>query len=661
MSEFLSFTVIGVTLGAIYALVATGLVVTYTTTGIFNFAQGAVGMIAAYTFYELWQVWNWPLVLALAVVLLVEMPVMAVVVEFVFMRRLHGASTERTLMVTLGLLLILLGVATALWNPANGAIRTVPFFFAITDQVRILGVNVTYQQLLTVVAAVVVVVALQWFFRAFRIGVAMRAVVDDPDLVAMAGARPYRISQMGWALGFFMAGLAGVLLAPSLSTSGLDITTLTLLVVNGYAAAVVGRLRNLPMTLAGALILGLATAYASGYLPGHIPQSLDPVIPEILPAVYLVLALLALPSARLAAAGRIPSFAPPRVSSLPMSVVGAALVVVAAMAVAPLMSGLTLDTTSLGLALGLVALSLVLLTGYAGQVSLCQLTIMGIGAFTMGKIAGGSSWLGFLAAIGVSAAVGALLALPAMRLRGLYLALATLAFAEAAYYAFFENSSIFGFGGSIYVGRLGFFGQHYVGDRLFFVELAMAFGLASVLVLAIRRSIFGRRLVALNDSHAAYATLGLNANWTKVAVFAVSAALAGVGGCLYAGQQGGISGNDVQFFSSATLLLLVVIVGIRTVSGALAGGLAAAWLPVAQVHLPTAFAGLTGLVAGVGIVLIGRSQDGVLGLALPWVRQRTGWFTTEEAGAGAGESGGPQGEEKGSEVLVGEGRLGVVD
>jgi branched-chain amino acid transport system permease protein len=646
MTEFLEFTVVGLVSGAIYAVAATGLVVTYTSTGVFNFAQGAVGMFAAFSFWQLWQGWHWPLAVSLLVVLLIEMPVMAVGVEVGFMRRLHGASTVRMLMITLGLLLILVGVATALWKPTEQ--RVVPAFFSITQNVSVFGVNVNYQQLLTVAVAVAMAVGLWVFFRFARIGIAMRAVVDDPDLVALAGAKPYRVSQMGWALGFCLAGVAGVLLAAQVSSTGLDINTLTLLVVNAYAAAVVGRLRSLPLTFLGAMLLGLSVAYASGYLPQYLPQSwsnLETVLPEIIPVVFLFVAILVLPSARLRAVGRLPSFTPPRVATLRQSVVGAVAVVAGALVVSQLMSGFILETVSVGLALGIVALSLVLLTGYAGQVSLCQLTFTGIGAFTMGKIAGGGSWWGLLAAVAVSSAVGALLALIAMRVQGLYLALGTLAFAEAMYFGFFTNPSFVsgGQGATIPVGRLGFFGVHGVGDRAEMVVIAAGFALCSILVLAIRRSRGGRRLVALSDSEAAYATLGLSANWTKVVVFAVSAGLAGLGGCLYAGAQPtGIDVNDVQFFGSLILLLLVTIFGIRTMTGALLGGLAAALLPYAQNHLPQVFAGLAGLVAGVGIVLIGRAPDGVVGMVVPMLRRATS--RTGSPGVRPSPSAGPEPE-----------------
>ncbi len=619
MSEFLTFTVLGIVYGAIYAITAGGLVVTFTTTGIFNFAQGAVGMIAAFTYWQLWQGWHWPLALALVVVLFIEAPLLAIYVESQLMRRLHGASVQRTLMVSLGLLVILVGVATLFWGNPD-VIRTVPPFFdntttGVIGSVHLFGANgvtISDQQLLTVGVAVVVAVGLRFFFRTFRLGVAMRAVVDDPELVAMSGAKPYRISQMGWALGFILAAVAGVLIAPTQS-SGLSIQQLTLLVINGYAAAVVGRLRSLPMTFLGAMLLGLVSEYAVGYLPGHINQNVVSVLPTLIPVVFLFVVLLVIPAARLAAAGRLPAHLPPRVVTLPQSLLGAVVLIVVGTILAMTVGGAALQPLTQGLALGIVGLSLVLLTGYAGQISLCQLTFLGVGAFVMGKVSGGDSWWGMVLAVVVSGALGALVALPALRLRGLYLALATLAFGEAAYFAFFNNNVVIPQGSFIPVGRLRLPFMHAVGDRADMIEVLVATALCAVLVGVIRRSAFGRRLVALSDSPAAFATVGLSASRTKVYVFALSAAMAGFGGVLYAGQPEAIGSNDVQFFGSLTLLLFVAIWGMRSLTGALLGGMTAAALPVLESHLPGYLSYLTGIVAGTGIALLGKSPDGILG------------------------------------------------
>ncbi len=626
MSVFLSFTVLGIVFGAVYGLLAIGLVVTYNTTGVFNFAQGAVGMVAAFSYWELWQNEHWPYLLAIAFIVFVEAPLLGLLVEFVLFRRIHGATVERSLMVSLGLLVILLGVATIFWSNPE-VIRAVPPYFTQSNgtvlSVRLFGSNgvtLQYQQIMIVVVTAVVGVALGLFLRRARLGVAMRAVVDDPELVALAGAKPYRMSQTGWVLGFMLAALAGVLIAPLVGQTGLTSTQLTLLALNGFAAAVVGRLRSLPMTFVGALILGLITYYAQGYLPGHINAGLASVLTEVIPVVFLFVVLLVIPAARLAPAGRLAVRAAPKVVTARQSAAGAVLLVAVMVVLAVMVGATALTTLSQGLALGIVGLSLVLLVGFAGQVSLCQLTFMGIGAFTMGKTLGGDSWWGLLLAVVVSGAVGALVALPAIRLRGLYLALATFAFGEVMYCAFFNNSSVISDGTSIAVGRLRLPFMSTVSNQSELIEVAAAAAICAVLVGLVRRSVFGRRLVAMSDSPAAFAMVGLSSVRTKVIVFSLSAAMAGLGGVFYAGQQGGIGATDVQFIGSLTLLLFVAIWGIRTLSGALLGGLTAAALPVLQTHLPTSLADLTGLAAGIGIVLLARSPDGILGMS--WLTHR---------------------------------------
>ncbi len=563
--------------------------------------------------------------LAIGFIVLVEAPLLALVVEFVLFRRIHGATVERSLMVSLGLLVILLGVATIFWSSPD-VIRSVPPYFTQTDgtvlSVRLFGANgitLQYQQIMIVVVTAAVGVALGLFLRRARLGVAMRAVVDDPELVALAGAKPYRMSQTGWILGFMLAALAGVLIAPLVGQTGLTSTQLTLLALNGFAAAVVGRLRSLPMTFVGAIALGLITYYAQGYLPDHINAGLASVLTEVIPVVFLFVVLLVIPAARLAPAGRLAVRPAPKVVTARQSAAGAVLLIAVMVVIAAMVGATALATISQGLALGIVGLSLVLLVGFAGQVSLCQLTFMGIGAFTMGKTLGGDSWWGLLLAVVVSGAVGALVALPAIRLRGLYLALATFAFGEVMYSAFFNNSSVISDGTSIFVGRLRLPFMSSVSNEAELIEVAVVAAICAVLVGLVRRSAYGRRLVAMSDSPAAFATVGLSSVRTKMIVFSLSAAMAGLGGVFYAGQQGGIGATDVQFIGSLTLLLFVAIWGIRTISGALLGGLTAAALPVLQTHLPTSLADLTGLAAGIGIVLLARSPDGILGM---------GWFTS---------------------------------
>jgi branched-chain amino acid transport system permease protein len=228
-------------------------------------------------------------------------------------------------------------------------------------------------------------------------------------------------------------------------------------------------------------------------------------------------------------------------------------------------------------------LSLVLLTGYAGLTSLCQLTFVGLGAFAMGRLGHGGSLWGVLAAVGIGAAAGFVVGLPTLRLRGLYLALATFAFADAMDQIFFLNPNIFGLGGNINVAR-----PHIPGirqtDRIFFIEVAVLFALTSIAVLAVRRGRFGRRLAALDDSPAACATLGLNINWTRLALFTVSAGLAGLGGVLYGGGQGLVSENDFLPLLSLVVLLQLRVGGVNTATGALLGSMFFAFFQLFALH-----------------------------------------------------------------------------
>jgi branched-chain amino acid transport system permease protein len=613
VSTFLTFTVLGIVSGAVYAITATGLVVTYTTTGVFNFAHGAVAMFCAFSYWQLNQAWGWPSWICLIIVLLLEAPLLAVYVEEVYMKKIFGASVVRSLMISLGMMLVLVGGAEALWGPAT---RYLPEYFS-GHSVTLFQVNITIHQIIIVAVAVLVAIGLRLMLTQLRAGIAMRAVVDDPELLSISGVAPRNMARLGWIIGFFLAALAGILISPDLSSSGLDINLLTLIVINGYAAAIVGRLKNLPWTFAGGLILGLTENYAIGYLPGHIPANLVNQIGLLFPVVFLFVALLLLPSARLRAVGRLNVATPPKVpglaQSIRVSVVFIAIVVLASF----VLGGVLMGSVTQGIALGVVGLSLVLLTGYAGQVSLCQLTFMGIGAFVMSKVAdGGASWWGLILGVIICAAIGALIALPALRLQGLYLALATLAFAQAAYYGFFSNISFIPDGGAINVGRLSLPGISLRSNRSYLIFTAVVFCICAIGVLAIRRSSWGRRLVALNDSPAAFATLGMDPTISKLLVFAAAAALAGIGGVLFSGESLALSASDVQLFASLELVLFVTIFGIRTTSGALLGGLASALLPLAASHLPWWGVGITGIIAGLGIGQMANQPDGLV--PIPW-------------------------------------------
>jgi branched-chain amino acid transport system permease protein len=604
VDTFLALTVTGLVTGCLYALTASGLVVTYTTSGIFNFAHGAIGMLAAFSYWELTVSQGMPSLPALLLTVLVLSPLVGAAIERLLVRRLGTASLEVTLTVTVGLLLLLIGIANTVWDPSTPH-RVQSFFLG--KQITVLGVVLTAHQLVIVATAMVVAVSLWAFLHWSRTGVALRAVVDDRELAALTGASPTRIGQLGWALGAALAGLAGVLLA---SQVALDATTMTLLVVNGYAAAVLGRLTNLPLTFVGGLLLGLCQAWAVGYLTLDFVSQIQPVIPML----FLFVALVLTPHVRLRVAQSVPLRAPSVPGARRSLVATGALLAASGLAALFLPLARMGDATH-GMAIALILLSLVPLVGYGGMVSLSQLTFAGIGAVALAKVGAGPE--GLLAAIAIPAAVGLLIALPTMRLRGLHLALATLAFGYAMDDAFFSNPTVM-------TDSLGLPVPRPLGlddPRGYFFLVCAAFAVCALGVLALRRSTLGRRLVALGDSPAGCSTLGMSVRRTKLGVFALSAGMAGLGGALLGGQQGAVGSSDFALLLSLTLLLLAVVWGVRTVSGVLLAALLLEAAPLLQDQI-SSVGNVVPLLVGLGAIGLGKHQNGIVGAVIGAAQRR---------------------------------------
>ena len=598
MKDFLAFTIIGIVTGSIYAVAASGLVLTYTTSGIFNFAHGGIGMFMAFVYWTLRFQHGWPAPLALFMVVCVFAPLMGAVIERLLMRNLAGRSTGTSLVVTIGLMVMLMGLAQGLWPPES---RQFPEFFGPASGFRLFGIFVTTHQVITIAVAAVSAGAFWYLLNRTRTGTAMRAVVDDRNLAALNGASPARISQLAWAFGAGLAALAGILIAPVLN---LEILNLTLIVVVCYAAAVVGQLKSLPRTFIGAMILGLLTAYLEFRF---IHADKIPGLRASLPTLMLFAVLLLMPEERLRV-GRLAGERGPRVPNLMRSVQGGAVLVVIATGLSFLLSDANLVRAGQGMALALVMLSLVVLTGYGGQTSLCQMTFVGMGAFAMGRFGGGGNALGYLMAPLLAAPLGAIVAFPALRLQGLYLALATMAFGVLAQEMLFPRGWLFG-SGTRDVPRLHLLGLKFDGEQSFFILLAVAFALLAIFVLALRRGRFGRLVSAMRDSPSACTTLGVNLTTTKLGVFALSAAMAGLAGAFYGGLRGSAQTNDFLMFQSLPVLLMAVIGGITTVSGALIGGLLLGLLQTQPATGP--LAGAVFLFTGFAAVLLGRNPHGV--------------------------------------------------
>ncbi len=580
---FLQYTLLGLILGGVYGIAASGLVLTYTTSGIFNFAHGAIAMLSAYVYWQFRVDWHWPAPLALFLVLGVFAPLLGAVLDVGIMRGLRNTSEITKITVTIALTIGAVPLVNWIWNPLTP--RTLDHFFGTDSSVSVFNSQVTYHEFIALGCAVLIALGLRFLFVRTYTGVAMRGVVDDPDLLRLSGGRPLRLATFSWALGAFLAALAGILITPLLG-GALDPNALTLLVIDAFAAAVFGRLRSVSRTFVGAIIIGLANNYVVAYLGD---QPLVSHFRQSLPMILLFIALLLLPQDRLRGASLSRARERFAVPSVRQALLWGVILVGGMFLLREIMAATALNDMNVGMGFALIALSLVPLTGYAGELNLAPLAFGAIGAiiaFHFG-LAGSSVnkymtvW-GLVLAFVVCAAVGGLVALPALRLRGLYLALGTMAFGVFVSYMVLQDSdghdwfghkfTIFTNGSlNIPAPKIGPIDARKPGTFLMF--LTVMFAVIGVLLVMLRRSGFGQRLIAMKDSPAASATLGQNPIRLKLGVFMLSAGIAGLGGALVSAALITVDINSFTIFSSLGIVMSVVIAGIGYVSGAFAGGL----------------------------------------------------------------------------------------
>lgn len=576
-SNIATFIVVGLSLGGIYAISACGLVVTYNTTGIFNFAHGAIGCFCAFAYWELRVNRHLPTPVALVLVIFVIAPLIGVVLDKVLMQRLRNATLVVQLMVTVGLMLAFMGITLTVWKPNTG--RALPQFFESSKGVRVGDVTATWHRIITVVVALGVALLLRAILKGTRTGVAMRAVVDNRSLAALNGVKPGVISGASWALGCMTAAIAGILIAPEVQ---MVVENLTLVIVIAFAAAAIGQLKSLPGAFIGGLVVGLAKAFSAQFINfGSDYQYAQ----EAIPAVILVIALLFLPEARLATGTLRATRRYERLTTPGEAALGAFVIfgLVAAWANGwiPWFSGthfgqrtdVWLGRGASFMILGLIMLSLVPLTGWAGQVSFANFAIAGFGAAMFSHVGGqnGEPW-GLLFVVLMCAPLGVIVAIPALRLKGLYLALATIAFAEFADKVLFRHPRVIDGNatGTLYE-PLRLFGFRISSDpsdrKAFVIFLGLALAVLTFALHMLQRTRWARRWIATSDSPAASSTIGINLMWTKITVFAISGGIAGFAGALYGLNKGALSVDSFPMFAGLPLVLLLATQGIRYPGG----------------------------------------------------------------------------------------------
>jgi ABC-type branched-subunit amino acid transport system ATPase component/branched-subunit amino acid ABC-type transport system permease component len=546
----LPFIIIGVVTGAVYGLAAVGLVLTYKTSGVFNFAHGAVAAAAAYIFYSLHVQGGmaWPLA---AVIAVFGFGTIAALAFERFAKATGRSSLALRVAGTVGVLLIIEAVIVLVYGTEET--RTVPVFLA-HGGFDIGSTTVENAQAITVAIALISTAALSLYFRFARAGAAMRAVVESPDLLEISGTSATRVRRLAWLIGTCFACASGVLLSSALP---LDPVQLTLLVVSAYGAAAIGAFSSLPLTFAGGLAIGIAASLSTKYFTTGLLAGIPPSIPFIVlfvvlltfPKKYLIERSFAAPGSR-----------PTWITPAPLQLGGGA-VVLLLLALVPTFAGIHLTDWTTGLAFVILFLSLGLLVRTSGQVSLCHVSFLAIGATAFSHLAGlGIPWLGaFLLACLVAVPVGALLAMPAIRLSPLYLALATFGFGIFLQYMFYPAAFMFGNSDSgLNEPRPTWFG--FGSDKGFYYFVLIAMVVTVVLVIALNRSRLGRLLRGMADSPTAIATSGADTKIAWVIVFCISAAIAAGAGALAGMSQQLVTSSDYPPLESLTYFALIMIV-----------------------------------------------------------------------------------------------------
>ena len=602
MGEFIQLLVSGAIAGSIYSLIAAGLTLSYTSTGIFNLAYGGIAYTSAMLYFQLINALGIESLgmrlLSFFLVVLVFCPLLGQLLNVAVFRPLARANDAAKVMATIGILValpaltdLLVDLGTKTWDwglqstdyvfltPGVWKVpsETWPYDLDVVglDGIRLL---ISSNQWTVLVVAAVVAVALWALMRHTRIGLQMRAVVDRPDLAGLRGVSESFTSSAAWIIGTMLAGMAGVVGAPVFNT--LEANQYNVFMFTATAAAVVGGLRSIPLAFAGGVGLGVVISLVGRY--ATFAQDIRGFHNSV-PFVVLLVGLLFMTRERTRRSGVVAD-APPATdytSDLPAWrvrlpwVLGAAFV---ALQVFIFADQFWLGLWVTGLAFGLVFMSWVLLTGLGGMVSLAQAAFVTMAAMTAGLVLD-KTGLPFIPALIVGVIVagvlGVIVALPALRLGGLPLALATLALAFMSERVLFEWSWFKNGQGTkgwdIPRPQLGPFDfQDTKSLAVLLVILVLA---AGWLVRNLQRSVTGRAIIAVRNSEPAAATSGHSIVRTKLAVFALSALLAGFGGVFFATFIGNVTPFTATTQAGLFWLAVVILVGIRRPGAAVMAGI----------------------------------------------------------------------------------------
>jgi branched-subunit amino acid ABC-type transport system permease component len=665
VKDAIAFAFLGLGAGSFFALMATGLVVAYKGSGVINFAHGSVAMYAAFTFNYLridgrlrlpWvdilpthQV-NLPVQITissggkvnvwLAVLLALAMSaLLGVGMHYLVFRPLRNAAPLGKVIGAIGVMLYLQGVALVNFGSENPQPKSLLLPDTLFKNFLGFGKPMPGENLGLFIMAVLVGAVLWFNYKYTRFGLATRAAAGNEKGAVLLGYSPERLALFNWIIAAMTAGLAGVFVGSI--TGALTPTKFTTLIVPALGAALIGSLSSVPIAIAGGVGIGMIQTVTSTWMTGKswFPDWLQSGATDAIPLVIIVLTLF-LRGKSLPIRGNIEERRLP-LSPYPKRI-GWHVAILVPLGVV-LAYGLPGDFVFAGLSgkwsfafmtsliAAMLMLSYVLLAGYVGQISMVQLSIAGVSAFFMARMSAngvpspqdpfavsgpGLPWpIGATLGIIVAIAVGVLLGIPALRIRGVQLAVVTIAAAVALQTLYFDNSKLTNLmaGSNAAVPPPTFFGVDVgsTGPRgltdspKFVTFCVIVLAAMCVIVSNLRRGSTGRRFLAVRANERAAASAGIDVARTKLLAFGIASGLAGVAGVMTAFQQQQISSSNWVYFAGLIALAFAYLGGITSVAGALIGGMltGSGLISVFGSHQSSGLHTYTPLIGGVGMIL----------------------------------------------------------
>lgn len=650
---------LGLGVGALISGLGLGLVLSYRGSGLINLSIGAVAMLSAYVFYTLrtaGQLWLPPIPFAPDAISLghpwstgpafvVAVAVAAftgLLFDVIVLRRLRNSPPLAKLLAALGLLITLQAIAVLRFGTTGQGAPQV-FSEAPSATVKLFGQYIPEDRFILAGIVVAAALLLHFLYRKSRFGIATRAAAENETKAMLAGLPANRLSLINTVLAFVLAGALGVLVAPMTS---LDPTTIALTVVPATAAALFARFTSFSIVVVAGLLMGVVDSLVTYFSSqSWFPKSGGVALPGVSELLFFLAVVIAmyLRGAKLPERGhlteaRLPPA--PRARHIALPATGATILAVVGL----LAFSYDFREAEIESLIGaMVCLSFVVTTGLVGQISIVQLGLAGIAGFSVSKLAIHAS-IGFPIGplIGMVAAtvVGLLVASSALRVRGVNLAIVTLAAALALQEFVFSNTTVGGGDTGALVPsphllgiNLGTAAAFPINDSsppspVFGFLCLAALVVVGLLVAGLRRSGLGQRMIAVRSNERAAAAVGVNVRTTKLIAFAIAAGIAGLAGSLYGYNYGSVTPASFSVVLALSFVAFAYLGGITTVSGAIVGGLVCTGglgIQAANVWfgVPVAYQSLIAGLALIQTIMFNpRGIAGTLALARTWVIRR---------------------------------------